>query len=728
MNLKDLITGKDAQPELYWALVIENGLVQSGIWYIKDDKSEVIGIGAGVPWKSEDELVEATDATLSSAIQKLPEDYPEPQKTVFCVSTSWVKDGEISEENLTKIKKLCTELSLTPMGFVVLPEAIAHLYESEEGAPLNAIVLKCGDESIEISVFKLGKLVGTTEVSRSVSLVDDVVEGLSRFEGITPLPTRFIVYDGKEGALDENRQTLIQADWSLRKIEFLHTPQVETLAIDRKVLATALAGGAEMGNVKTVIEVNDEEESEEVISEETNNETIEKIETLSPEAVGFSVGEDVSSLVKEDVQNFVPVGVSPHSTVNQSQPQLAKTKHDYFAKSKNLFHSLSRLLPKREGKISIKSKFIYLILIILVFGAIAVLVLWWFVQTAKVTIYVTPKRSEENIQMTFSTNNQLSDISETIPAEALTANISGEKTKPTTGTKLVGDKASGTVQIANGNSAAINLSAGTVITSSGGYKFVLSSEASVSGQILPGSPGTATVNVSAYDIGAEYNLAKGEVFGVGNYSKALVAATSTEDFTGGSSQEISAVSKEDQTGLEKDLIDELKINARSEIASKVTDDKYFIDDLAELNIINENFDHKVSEEASTLKLSLEVGVVGLVADRNTLLEYARNLLQDKAPDGYSLSNDQIDYKFTYVNKEDDKYKYDSIVGGNFLPEIDKEQIKKVVQGKTSGAATNYLNSIPGFDHADVSLKIKFPEFLKTIPRITKNITVDIKPQ
>lgn len=727
MNLKDLITGKDEPPELYWALVIEKGLVQSGIWYIKDNKAEVLAIGAGVPWKSEEELVEATDATLSSAIQKLAEDYPEPQKTVFCVSTSWVKDGEITEENLVKIKKICTELSLTPMGFVVLPEAIAHLYKSEEGVPLNAIILKCGEESIEITVFKNSELVGTTEVSRSVSLVDDVIEGLSRFKGIDPLPTRFIVYDGKEGVLDENRQALIQADWGSGKINFLHTPQVETLAIDKKVLATALAGGAEMGDVKAVVEVN-EEENLESTPEEKINETRKDVTALSPEAMGFSVGEDVSSLTKEDVQNFTPVNVTPHSVTAQLSPQPVKARPNYFAKSKNLFHSFTKMFPKREKEVLGKSKVLYAILIVLVFGAIAVLVLWWFVQKATVTIYVTPKRSEENTQIIFNTDGQSDNTSGIISAETLTTNVNGEKTRSTTGTKLVGDKASGTVQIANGNSAAINLSAGTIITSSGGYKFVLNSEASISGQLLPGSPGTATVNVSAFDIGAAYNLAKGEVFGVGNYSKALVAATSTEDFSGGSSQEISAVGKDDQTNLEKDLMDELRLNARSELSSKVAEDKYFIDDLAELNIVNENFDHKVGEEAGTLKLSLEVGVVGLATDKNKLLEYARNILKDKAPDGYSLSNDQIDFKFAYVDKEDKNYRYDSIVGGNFLPNIDTEQIKKVVQGKTPSAATGYLNSITGFDHADVSLKIKFPGFLKTIPRITKNITVDIKPE
>lgn len=735
MNLKDLLTNKESPPELYWALVIEKGLVQSGIWYISEGKAEVVGIGTGIPWESDQELIEAADAALSSAIQKLPEDYPEPSKTVFGVATSWVKDGEISPENLGKIKKLCVELSLTPVGFVVLPEAIAHLYKSEEGSPLNAIVLKSGDKSLELSVFKLGTLAGTTEVSRSVSLVDDVVEGLSRFEGVTPLPTRFIVYDGKEGDLEDVKQSLIQANWNEGKIGFLHTPQVEILNTDRKVLATALAGGAEIGNVTAVVS-SEEGEGEEKLTEEKQAETFtETPKPVSAESLGFAIGEDISSMKKEDVENITTIN-NPLPTFQQPtapqpntfvKPNIAKMPVDYLAKSKKIFHSFSKIFQKTGGTPS-GNKNLIVLLAILGLGIITVILLWWFVQTAKITIYVTPKRVEENTRITFDTGGKFNQESGIVPAKVLTSSVTGEKTKSTTGTKLIGDKAVGSVQIANGNSAAINLSAGTVLTSSSGFKFVTNKEASVSGQLLPGSPGTAGVDVTAYDIGSTYNLAKGEVFSVGNYSKALVAATSTGDFTGGSSQQISAVSKDDQTTLENQLRDELSQNVKSELSAKVGQDEIFVTDLAAFEISSENFDHNVGDQAQNLKLNLELTATGLSANKSDILSYAKNILDGKAPSGYTLSSDQIDFKFTFVSVEDGKYVYDAVIGGNFLPNVNKESLMKKVLGKSTTVATDYLNSIPGFAHADVTLKIKFPGPLKTIPRITKNITIDVKPE
>lgn len=746
MNLKDLLTMKDSPPELYWALVIEKGLVQSGIWYIGDGKAEVVGIGAGIPWEGEEELIEATDAALSSAIQKLPENYSEPQKTVFGVSTSWVKDGEISPENLGKIKKLCTELTLTPVGFVVLPEAIAHLYKSEEGAPLNAIVLKSGVEMLELSVFKLGNLIGSTEVSRSVSLVDDVIEGLSRFEGASPLPTRFVIYDGKDGELEEVKQMLLQADWTGGKVSFLHTPQVEVLNTERKVLATALAGGAEIGNVTSVASVEDSEElGEEPTIEETQKPVEETGSTLQD--FGFTVGQDISTMKNEDVENVIPVAPVPTPPIVRPQepmfqqpapqqpmnvPQQApptKAPIDYFSKSKSLFHSFSAKIFPKSGAVTLgKNKILNWILIGLGMAFLTIIILWGFLQTAKVSIFVTPKRAEENVQMIFNTDGTYDQATGLIPAKVVSSQVSGEKTKTTTGTKLIGDKATGSVQIANGNSASINLAAGTILTSSTGFKFTLNNEASVSGQLLPGSPGTSNVNVSAYDIGSQYNLAKGEVFSVGNYSKALVAATSTGDFSGGSSQEISAVGKDDQSMLEKELKDELSQNIKSELSAKVGEDEMLVSDLASLDVVSETFDHKVGDQASNLKLNLKLNATALVAGKDKLFEYSKSVLGGKAPAGYVLSSDQVDFRFTLVSAEDGKYTYNVVVGGNFLPDVNINKLKGIILGKTATAAQTYLNSIPGFDHADISLKIKFPGPLKTLPRISKNIVIEVRPE
>ena len=250
----------------------------------------------------------------------------------------------------------------------------------------------------------------------------------------------------------------------------------------------------------------------------------------------------------------------------------------------------------------------------------------------------------------------------------------------------------------------------------------------MSGQILPGSPGTAKVAVTAGDIGAQYNVAKGEVFSIGNYSKAMVAGTSEEDFSGGSSQEISAVSAEDQTNLEKDLKEELTQNLTNNINSKVESDKIFVNDLANVEITNETFDHKVGDQADGVKLDLSLSATGIAADKEGLIEYAKTVLKDQVPSGFSLNNDQIDFKFEFSGVDNENYIYDVIIGANFLPQIDNQKVIKQILGKTPTVTENYLSLIPGFGHAEITLKPSLPGPLGTLPRIPKNITLGIRAE
>ena len=537
MNLKDFLASRDKPPELFWSLVIEKGWVQAGIWYLGEGSAEVLNISPGAAWKTEDELVGACDAALSSSVAKLPENYAEPNKTVFGVSSSWVKGGEIGDEYLAKIKQVCTDLSLTPVGFVVLPEAIAHLYKSEEGAPLSAIIIGLGDESLEISVFQLGNLIGTTDVARSVSIIDDVTEGLSRFEGASPLPSRMIVFDGKGGELEEAKEELMKADWEGNgKMKFLHTPKAEVLESSRKVLATSLAGAAELGNATVVTETLPPEE-------EINNVGAPDVET-TPEDLGFVVGEDVT---QEKIMPTAPVAPI-------AQPVLSQMPVQEKINLSKIFHGFSSRFSRGPKISSLRNNnSLYFVL-----GVIALLILaggisWWLLPKATINVFVSPKSFQEEVSISFSPGGQFDETTGVIPAQVVTTQESGNKTKSTTGVKLIGDKATGSVQIANGNGNPIDLPSGTILTSSAGLKFVTNVEASISGQLIPGSPGTATVAVTAGDVGAQYNLAKNEVFKVGVFDKSQVAATGTSNFTGGSSQQIAAVSTNAPNGLTSNL-------------------------------------------------------------------------------------------------------------------------------------------------------------------------------
>lgn len=663
MNIKDLFDQKENQQEFYWSVVLESGWVQAGVWCVKNGIAEVVASSPVTAWESDEELLEATDATLSSVVQKLPEEFVEPVKTVFGVGGTWVKDGEIAEEYLEKIKKICTKLSLTPAGFVVLSEAIAHLFKSEEGIPVSAIILGLGKEHLEVSIFNLGNLIGSASVARSVSLVDDVVEGLSRFEGLSSLPSRIVVFDGREGELNEAMNLLSGTEWeNMKWPKFLHTPKIEILDSEKKILATSLAGASELGKATKIKKTSED--------------------PLTIKDVGFVVGEDVSKATAIET-------VKP-------QENLQKTK-DYLGKFFN------------KGKLMMWA-------IALGFFVLGSSFFWWFYPKASVAIYVLPKKFEEEFDISF----EAGDINK--------LSASGENTKTASGIKLVGEKTRGVVSLRNGTDSAINFLTGTILISSGDLRFSLDKSASVSAAIDADNPGTASVDITAMDIGAAYNLAKDEVFKIGNYPKADAYAKSTSDFSGGSSREVLAISKEDREKLLESLLQELTEKIKSEFIAQIPSDRFFVDSLVSLNTSEESFSRKVGDEADTLKLNLSVDAEAIIADKKKLTETIQEKLKNSVPQGFTLRDDQVGYKFEFIDIDGEKYNFKVNVKANFLPEVKTNEIVRKISGRVPSVVENYLSDIPGFSRAEIRINPRFPGIFGTLPRVTKNITIEIKAE
>jgi hypothetical protein len=357
---------------------------------------------------------------------------------------------------------------------------------------------------------------------------------------------------------------------------------------------------------------------------------------------------------------------------------------------------------------------------------IAGLVSWWFLPKATVTIYVSPKKLDE--KMTIFIDPDASDSNFTkgiLPGDMIKTTVSGDRTTSTSGTKTIGENAKGSVIIQNGTAQALKLPVGTFLYSAADLKFELAEEASVSAAISPSSPGTDTVEVVAVGVGAEYNLAKDESFSVGNYPKAEVDAVATSAFSGGSSREISAVSEEDMDGLEDDLTEELLEEAKNDLSEKISDDQYFIEESMEAILSTKSFNNKVGDEADNLKLSLSLEVTGLVVEDIALSDFAKEVLKDKIPSGYVLREDQIDMSFELEEENDGVYELTTYMEVNLFPEMKPDEIIKEIVGKNTSLAKDYLTSISGFTRAEINLKPPIFKWFGTLPRVAKNIEIEL---
>lgn len=741
MDLKQFLSkGGKSSNEYFWALVIEPGWVQAGIWRINEEEALVVSSAHPTAWELEEDLVSATDTALSVALQNSPEEEEEPSKTVFGLASSWVSGGQIKPEYLAKIKKICSELSLTPVGFVVIPEAMAHYLKSEEGSPTNAVVLGVYKEVVEISVFKLGNLLGTTQVGRSVSIVDDVCEGLSRFTDSEAIPSRFILYNGKEGELEETKQALLKVNWDdFNNLKFLHTPKVETISSERKVFAVCLAGASELADVISIKAVEPrvaEEKEEERIDEEISEE-------VSAEELGFELERDIAEKKEEpgsqepleekedySIDNVVPVELE----ASKKQPSFKEAAVPALVKIASFVKDTlkkTKRLPEAGVKNGLpavgKKSFLFglgFFATILIVGFVS----WWLFPKATVSIYISPTKLEERIDIVIDPEASVPNLAEKIlPADELKTNVSGEKTKSTTGTKTVGEKAKGEATLYRVGPQ-ISLPLGTILYGPDSLKFSLEKEAAVASGSAS-SPGTTKTSLTAEDIGAQYNLATGVSFKVGNFSTSDIEAKNEVAFSGGSSREISAVSADDQKVLQKELEGELEEKAARDLAQGLSEEKIFIPESLTATASSKTFSNKVGDEATNLKLSLTIDAQAFAVEKGQLMALAQGQLSQKVPGGFVLREEQISVEFGSRKEEGGVYKFSSVIEANLLPEIDVKTVAKKIAGKYPQIAEEYLTKeVAGFVRAEIKLRPRLPGRLGILPRMTRNIDIEISAE
>jgi hypothetical protein len=542
-----------------------------------------------------------------------------------------------------------------------------------------------------------------------VSLVEDVVEGLARFGKGEPLPSRFLIYNLKEGELEEARQALTDTDWQAveDKVSFLHTPKIETVNSQTKLVAVSLAGASEMSKATSASLVaqkaKDKETPSSVLEEEFS--AREDKRQLQPADLGFAVGSDVGP---------APVQTGLEATVGRSSPSPFRS---FFAGLMAKRPSLPGI--NLAGKVPLIGGILLTVLLIVFF------LIWWFLPKATVTVFVSPQKLEASEAVVLS--SKTSSLGEkVIPASIIKTQTSGDKEATTTGVKTVGEKAKGKVTIQNGTDEAIRLSAGATITSSGSLKFTLDDSASIPERTGPGSPGEVTnIAVTAADIGSDYNLAKNESFSVSNYPKTQVDAVAEADFGGGTSQEIASVSEEDRQNLEEDLTDELVEKATAELASQAGAEAIFVKDAAQAKVLSRSFSQKVGDEAKDLKLSLEVEVSALVVKKADLETFAKNKLAAQVPSGFVLRGDQITTDFRVEEEDSGQWPAEVSFLVNLLPEVKPEEVAREIAGKYKPLAQERLTRIPGFVRAQIVIKPQFPGRLGTLPRIAKRISVEV---
>ncbi len=712
-NFLGKLKGEDKKPpQQFLALVLTDEVVQAAVWNVVAGQTNIVSQGAPVEWDGDtattNELVTAVDATISSATDGLDQ---EPSSVILGIPLGWSDKNGVLGVKRSLINQIRKDLDLTALGYVTITDSILSYLKLQEGTPSTSILIHVSRDEFVICLVRLGRVEAVETIGRSDDEVADITEALTRFKNLDNLPSRIILFNSMHG-LDDIIQNLLSVDWQ-KDFNFLHIPKIESLPKDVTICALVTAGGAEIAKSLGFSVTETSPTTPDLTGPEDPDPDL-----LSPEEIGFtdSSSEKVDFIDPDDEPEFVPESEPPAPSVIKPRfviPKFTLPKLTY---------------PKLKLDFSRVKRHWWVLGSILVALVLLAFYLIWFLPSATLDIHVSPKTLDENVELTLSTTATDVDFNARIvPATTEEVEESGEKTVTTTGKKIVGEVAKGEVTLYNRTTSVKNFTKGTTLAL-GKLKFTLDSDVLVAsksaGSDYVDVPGKANVGVSAVAIGAESNLPSGSELHVASFSKDSYVAKNESELSGGTSEEIQVVGKDDQKSLVKELTTQIMDNFTTQ-----AEDTYLIP--SSLKIKSEDYSAKVGDKATALTLKLSLSGTLLRYQTSDVTNLVNSAIDASVPPGYVRANlpSSVELTATTTGDNSDSVEGNAKVSVTLLPVLDLLSLKKALSGKNTQVVEEVLSSsVPGYLDFNLELLPRFlPPRLRVMPYNTRAININLSP-
>lgn len=774
--------------EYFFALEIKEEVVKAALWGLEDKKTKIFETAFLQIEKEEKDLVQAVDSVIADVLDKAKVfNQKEPEKIIFGLPYEWVEGEKIKPQNLEKLKGITRSLDLKPIGFVVILEAIGQYLKLVEGVPPSVILLDLSRREMEVTLLRLGRIVGRERVIRSGDLGEDLAEGLSRIKSQDVLPARIFVYDSGLD-LEKTREEILAFPWMEKQEElgfnFLHLPKIEMMEDDFDIRAVALAGGAEAVaaegiEAEEIFSTKEEDEKkveevskEEVVKEETNEEEKTEEEGFSKEdkeidgeKLGFGFVESKEPIEEGQVEEEKIEQPKTESDL-RAVPSLSWQRKDFGFPVAKREPFAAATLPKEEPKkpffgwlrvfgkikkmaVGVVSRLVKIItwpfriftdslVRTVVVLAVFLLVLaggifwaYWVWPRAEVKLKMQKQIQEKNFLVTLDPGiSELSLENKAVPGKEIAVNLEGSGEGETTGTKIIGEQAEGEVTIYNRTPERKVLTKGTVLESTSGLEFSLEEEAAVasesSGEDYTKIPGKAMAKVKAAKIGSEGNLAVGTEFEVGKYSKTEIIARNENVFSKGSSREVRVVAKADLEKLTEKVLADVESRALSTLEGKLETGEKLIEDSLEKKIAEVEFDKEVDQEAENLKLTLKVDFKVLTYRQTDFAKLVEKEMEKNIPVGFELRKEESVPNFKLEKFKGGKAEFSVDYQAALYPILDQGEIIRSIKGKKINMAEFYLGRLPGVVSFEIEFRPRLARKWDVLPHREKNIIVSFE--
>lgn len=712
---------KPKKPSDYFvALNINEDLIGAAIFTTENGKAKILGTSLHKYPGGWEELIEITDLAVSKAAGDL--DLSSVKKVVFGFASTFLEGDKINKEILPHLKKLTQQLELVPSGFVATPEAINFHLEEHEGGPQTIILIGVTSKKLTLSLFRGGKLSEQTIIERSDDINRDLEKGLEEFKEIEIFPSKILLYDG--GDLEDVKDELLKYPWQSNN-KFLHFPKIDIISSETVLISIVDAVASELHkDMETAVK----EETSEVVSPEKEEVTLKQVVASD---LGF-IQEKNPILSSKDLHEETE-GVPKKAGFKFSFPKISLPwfRSDKKDEVEEYERKPTKLKLPQFKFARGKTKIIILISLIICLLAGGYIFASYQLPHVTVTLIVDPKEFDQEKEVAI--NPDISTPNETaleIPGKFLEASVSATKTIATTGKKIIGDPAKGSVTIYNKTTNSRIFEKGTKITAKN-LSFTLDNNvdvpaASESGEGL--SYGKAKIGVTASKIGPEGNLASQTEFTIADFSTSSYSGRNDQTFSGGTSREVSAASARDLEDLANQLTTQLKEQAIKNLKEKLVSGEKLLEQSLTSEILSRKYSHEADQETKELTLTMTAKYKGLLyldKDFSALME---KIVLANIPSGYEYKPEasEVNISEALNTTDSQEYRFKAKFTAKLYPKIDAEKVQKDITGLSIEKFKSYAKTIQYVVGYEIDFRSPFSLFENSLPKMSKNITIKIK--
>lgn len=387
--------------------------------------------------------------------------------------------------------------------------------------------------------------------------------------------------------------------------------------------------------------------------------------------------------------------------------------------------------PKPKSGIKVPNFNTFRKKLLLIGGALALLLIFliwaiFFAPHATVIITARTTDSSANAKVALGANQSTNAAESTLKTAVEQIKKDASLEFDATGTKEVGEKARGTVQLGRTSvsSNPISVPAGTSF-SYGPHIFISTENATLNGTTVgPGGiiQDSATVGVVASQIGDDYNLSAREY-----QSSVSGISANGSDMGGGSKRQIKVVSSGDVQKATDQLAQQNSDDIKKQLIGKFNNSFIVIDQTFKTDRATPQVTPGVDQEVSgagkarvTTSITYSVSAVARADTDNFLDDYFNERLDSKSEQRV-YDNGVKKVTFTNLAPADDGFTANIVATAKVGPRVDDNAIKNTTKGKRYGEIQSSLESIQGVDNVDIKF---WPFWVSAAPEDTKKISIE----